>query len=69
MIFSVDVTLIFEKIFRLQLSGVDDFLNVKIVIKSLKLMKRCLTRETLNFVDDLNEVLSINDENKLEDCS
>ena len=69
MTFSVDVTLIFEEVLRLQLSDVDDFLDVKIVTESLKLMKRYLTREALNFVDDLNEVSPINDENELKDCS
>ena len=62
MIFSVDVAMIFKKMFRLRLSDVDDFLNIKIVTKSLRLMKRCLVQEALNFFDDLDEIASVNDE-------
>ena len=62
MIFSIDVTVIFEKMLRLRLLNVDDFLNVKIVTKSLKLMKRCLAQEALSSFNDFNEITFVNDE-------
>ena len=63
MIFSVEISIISKKIFRFQFSNVNDFLKMKTVTKkSLKSMKRFLNRDALNFVDDLNKVSSINDE-------
>ena len=63
MIFSAEILIVSKKILRFRLSDVSDFLKMKIIIKeSLKSMKRFLNRDALSFVDDLNEISSINDE-------
>ena len=62
MIFFAEMSMIADDVLRL--FNVNDFLKILTIFKSksFKWTKRCLERETLNFLNDFDEIAFINDE-------